>query len=191
MDKNKNRKIELKIVNIIDTQAKQSAFAMLLQEKNGRRRLPIIVGPAEAQAIAAAINNVRPTRPQTHDLLASILRLCEIEVTEILIYKAVSGVFYSYIYYKKEEELMHVDARPSDAIALAIRMDAPIYINNAILETECILMDTTSKEKGATADRNNLKGKNIRTLKEELDKAIREENYELASVLRDEIAGRQ
>jgi bifunctional DNase/RNase len=186
-----DKKTKLRVVNIIDTQAQLSAFVMLLQEIDGGRRLPVIIGPAEAETIANALNNVRYVRPLTHDLFVNTLKIFGIDVVEVMIYKAVDGIFYSYIYYKKEEEIVRIDSRTSDAIALAVRTSAPIYINSSILERECIPMDAILEGKEANVDHDNLNDKDIRTLRKDLDRAIKEENYELASILRDEIVRRQ
>lgn len=187
-----DKKVELKVVNISNSQSQVPAFAMLLQEMEGERQLPIIIGPAEAQAITFKINSIRPIRPLTHDLFASTLNVFDITIAEVLIYKAQDGVFYSHIFYKKEEETIRIDSRTSDAIALALRFNAPIYIYESILEKECISMeDSLEKEEEVEADDNNLTGKSIQSLKKELARAVKEENYELASVLRDEIARRQ
>lgn len=186
-----NKKIELKVVNITNSQAQVPAFAMLLQEVDGNRQLPIIIGAAEAQAITFTLNNIRPTRPLTHDLFSNTLSIFGIEVEEVMIYKAVDGVFYSYIYFKKEEEVTRADSRTSDAIALALRANAPIYISESVLDKECISLEASSEKKKEEADRSDLGDRDIQALRKELDRAVKEENYELASVLRDEIARRQ
>lgn len=184
-----DKKIELKVVNISSSQAQAPAFAMLLQETDGERQLPIIIGPAEAQAITFKINNIRSIRPLTHDLFASTLSVFDIQVTEVLIYKALDGVFYSHIFYRRDGDNVRVDSRTSDAIALAIRFNAPIYILESILEKECITTPLEKEEKSTNKD--DLSTLDIQTLKRELKRAVKEENYEQASVLRDEIARRQ
>lgn len=187
-----NKKIELTVVNITNSQAQVPAFAMLLQEVGGNRQLPIIIGPAEAQAITFKLNDIKPIRPLTHDLFASTLHVFGVTVEEVLIYKAVDGVFYSHIYYKKEDQAIRIDSRTSDAIALAVRTNAPIYIYEDVLNKECILEDDTPEEEEVVEDDDNdLSVKSIQDLKKALDKAIKEENYEQASILRDEIARRQ
>lgn len=190
-----DKKIELRVVNISNSQAQVPAFAMLLQEMDGERQLPIIIGPAEAQAITFKLNNIKPIRPLTHDLFNTTLTVFSISLLEVLIHKAQEGVFYSYAFFKQGEEVMRIDSRTSDAIALAVRMNAPIYIFESILDKECIIMDDSPEE---NAEKNkpeskskSLTSKNIQSLKKELAKAVKEENYELASVLRDEIARRQ
>lgn len=186
------KKTELKVLNISNSQAQAPAFALLLQEIDGDRQLPIIIGPAEAQAISFKLNNIKPIRPLTHDLFATSLNVFEISLIEILIYKAQEGVFYSHIFFKKDEETVRIDSRTSDAIALAMRFNAPIYIYDSILEKECIVLEESDrKAEEETNEKDSLMKKDVQSLKNELDKAIKEENYELASVLRDEIARRQ
>lgn len=182
------RKIELKVINISNSQAQAPAFAMLLQEIEGKRQLPIIIGPAEAQAITFKLNNISPIRPLTHDLFTTTLNLFGISISEILIYKAQDGVFYSQVFFRQEEKEFHIDSRSSDAIALAVRFNAPIYIFESILEKECISLEQSFDP---DEDDDDLESKDIKYLKNYLTKAIKEENYELASIIRDEIARRQ
>lgn len=184
-----DKKIRLKVLNITSSQAQTPAFAMLLQEVKGNRQLPVIIGPAEAQAITYKINNIRSVRPLTHDLFTSTLSVFEITVKEVLIYKAVDGIFYSHIFYRKDEEDVRVDSRTSDAIALAIRFNAPIYIFESVLNQECITTTLSKEEMENEVD--SLANRDLRSLQKELSRAIKEENYELASILRDEIARRQ
>lgn len=186
-----DKKIELRVMNISNSQAQVPAFAMLLQEIDGDRQLPIIIGPAEAQAITFKINNIRPIRPLTHDLFVSTLNVFDISVAEVLIYKAQDGVFYSHIFYKKEEEIVRIDSRTSDAIALAVRSNAPIYIYESILEKECISLEASQEEEVTETESNTLSDRDIQSLKKDLARAVKDENYELASILRDEIARRQ
>lgn len=186
-----DKKIELRVMNISNSQAQVPAFAMLLQEMDGERQLPIIIGPAEAQAITFKLNSIRPIRPLTHDLFTSTLNVFDITIAEVLIYKAQDGVFYSHIFYKKDEEIVRIDSRTSDAIALALRFNAPIYIYDSILEKECISMSEPSEKEEAETEDNSLANRDIQSLKKDLARAVKEENYELASILRDEIARRQ
>jgi bifunctional DNase/RNase len=186
-----DEKIELRVVNIVDTQAQLSAFVMLLQEIDGDRRLPIIIGSAEAASITDALNHITPVRPLAHDMFANTLKLMEIDVLQVLIYKATDGIFYSYIFYGKGEEVVRIDSRTSDAVAIAVRMGAPIYVDSFVLEKESIQTNFVFEEQDADADYDSLNDKDIQTLRDDLDRAVKEENYELASILRDEIARRQ
>lgn len=183
-----DKKIELQVLNISNSQAQVGAYALVLGEVEGERQLPIIIGPAEAQATAICLKGVKAPRPLTHDLFYTCLNILGVKMLRVLIYKAKEGVFYSYIYLQREEEIIRIDSRTSDAIALAVRSDSPIYIYESILEKEYIRMDapeqpdTKQKKKAKVSE-----AVNPNTLKEALEKAIREENYELAARLRDEI----
>ena len=128
-----DKKVELQVINITNSQAQVGAFAMLLGEVDGERQLPIIIGPAEAQATALYLKGVKTPRPLTHDLFITSLTILGASLIRVLIYKAKDGIFYSYIYLKKDEEIIRIDARTSDAIALAVRADCPILIMNLFL----------------------------------------------------------
>lgn len=129
------------------------------------------------------------TRPLTHDLFYSCLNVLGATLLRVLIYKAKEGVFYSYIYFKKDEEIIRIDARTSDAVALVVRADCPIFIYESILERECIrLTDGDERPDTPEEDENSrTEPVSIISLEEALNKAIQEENYELAARLRDEI----
>jgi bifunctional DNase/RNase len=188
-----DQKIRLYVTNIINTQAQQPAYAMILREGGGERRMAIIIGYTGAEAITDYLTFVKHPRPLTYDLFEKTLRAFQIKITEVLIQKAEDGVFHSSIYYEKAgEEMVSLDARTSDAVALAIRWDAPIYIHESLLERECIPMSVIEKmETKAEEEPYDLSDKDIQALRKDLDRAIKDENYELASILRDEIARRQ
>lgn len=190
-----DRKVELKVADIASSQAQASAYALVLQEVGGTRRLPVIISSSEAQAIVFRLKEIRTPRPLTHDLFASVLTTFDISITEVLIYKAEDGVFYSYIFLKKNEDIMRVDARTSDAVALALHFSAPIYIYDSILEKECILVvgeeGESPAEEGFLSTEDKLKRQDIQSLKRTMKKAIEDENYELASLIRDEIQRRK
>ena len=135
-----DKKIELQVINITNSQAQVGAFAMLLGEVDGERQLPIIIGPAEAQATALYLKGIKMPRPLTHDLFITALTVLGASLIRVLIYKAKDGIFYSYVYLKRDEEIIRIDARTSDAIALAVRADyhCPILIYESILEQECL-----------------------------------------------------
>lgn len=195
-----DKKVELQVLNITNSQAQAGAFAMLLGEVDGERQLPIIIGPAEAQATALYLKGIKTPRPLTHDLFMTCLSVLGASVLRILIYKAQEGVFYSYIYFKKEEEIIRIDARTSDAIAMAVRADCPIYIYESILEQECIRIpgaEKKSPEESDDDDRNDEENReeehetpqnvNSISLEKALEQAIKDENYELAAKIRDRI----
>lgn len=161
-------------------------YAVILKELDGERQLPVIVGAFEAQAIALAIEGIEMPRPMTHDLLSNLLETLEVEVKEIVINKLVEGTFYAKIYtesFQLGERV--IDSRPSDAIALALRVNAPVFVNKKVMQEAGVILaeqeeieefkfDSVDATKGAL-------------LQEELDKAIDVENYELAAKLRDKL----
>lgn len=170
---------------------------MLLGEVDGERQLPIIIGPAEAQATALYLKGVKTPRPLTHDLFTTSLTILGASLIRVLIYKAKDGIFYSYIYLKKDEEIIRIDARTSDAIALAVRADCPILIYESILEQECLHMSSEKRTRSEetdndeeTEEEHDLPGATSRTLEEALEQAIKDENYELAARIRDQINSR-
>lgn len=182
-----DKKIELQVLNISNSQAQVGAYALVLGEVDGERQLPIIIGPAEAQATALSLKGVKAPRPLTHDLFYTCLNILGTKMLRVLIYKAKEGVFYSYIYFKKDEEIIRIDSRTSDAIALAVRSDCPIYIYESILEREYIRMDTESPVAEQNNEEETSDSVSISSLEEALDKAIKEEKYELAARIRDQI----
>lgn len=194
MDK---KKVELKVINITNSQAQVGAFAMLLGEVDGDRQLPIIIGPAEAQATALYLKGIKTPRPLTHDLFITTLMALGASLIRVLIYKAKNGIFYSYIYLKKEEEIIRIDARTSDAIALAVRSDCPILIFESILEQECLHISDEKRARFEETDEDeDPKGEHSTSapfsisLEEALQQAIKDENYELAAQIRDQINAR-
>lgn len=161
-------------------------YAVILKEVDGERQLPVIVGAFEAQAIALAIEGIEMPRPMTHDLLSNLLETLEVEVKEIVINKLVEGTFYAKIYTESfqlgERE---IDSRPSDAIALALRVNAPVFVNKKVMqEAGVILAEQEEIEEFKFDSVDATKGV---LLQEELDKAIDVENYELAAKLRDKL----
>lgn len=189
-----DKKIELQVINITNSQAQVGAFAMLLGEVNGERQLPVIIGPAEAQATALYLKGIKTPRPLTHDLFMTSLTVMGASLLRVLIYKAKEGIFYSYIYLKKDDEITRIDARTSDAIALAVRADCPILIYNSLLERECLHLSDEESPRSEDSgndeeEQENPVPSNVTSisLEEELEKAIKAENYELAAKIRDQI----
>lgn len=193
-----DKKIELQVINITNSQAQIGAFAMLLGEVGGDRQLPIIIGPAEAQATALFLKGIKTPRPLTHDLFNTTLSVLGISLIRVLIYKAKDGIFYSYIYFKKDEEITRMDARTSDAIALAVRVSCPIFIYESILEQECLRISTEERDDDKETDDDDESGQEghdsskttFASLEEKLQQAIKDENYELAAQIRDQINSR-
>ena len=192
-----DKKVELQVINITNSQAQVGAFAMLLGEVEGERQLPIIIGPAEAQATALYLKGIKTPRPLTHDLFITTLTVLGASLIRVLIYKAKDGIFYSYVYLKKDEEIIRIDARTSDAIALAVRADCPILIYESILEQECLHISTeernrseeTDDDEGSEEEHSSSAPASI-SLEEALQQAIKDENYELAARIRDQINSR-
>ena len=187
-----NKKIELEILDISDTQAQAGAYVVLLGEKNGARKLPIIIGASEAQATAIYLKGVKTQRPLTHDLFHSCLNALETSLLRVLIYEVREGVFYSYLFLKQNDKIIRIDARTSDAIALAIRAKAPILIYESILEDERIhIYDSMDDSTNTTKDSNSDITISTHELEKALTEAIQEENYEMAAMLRDELNKRK
>lgn len=181
------KKIELQVLNISNSQAQAGAYAMVLGEINGPRQLPVIIGSAEAQSMMIEMKGIVPPRPLTHTLFASVLKVLGAELLRVLIYKVDNGVFYSYLYMKAEETILRIDARTSDAVALALRMNAPIFIYDDILEAECLKAEhgtPTSENRDAGKDAVAQK-ETLEQLKAALQDAIDKEDYERAAQLRD------
>jgi bifunctional DNase/RNase len=204
------KKIRLEISGLSYSQTQSGAYALVLGESGGKRRLPIIIGGFEAQAIAIELEKMAPSRPLTHDLFKTFAESFMIQVKEVLIYNLAEGIFYAkLICHQNGANEVEVDARTSDAIALALRFNCPIYTYDSILSSAGILIDdapdsSLSEPAGAysseqtqsttgtpASDRNELSGKNKEELKEMLKQAIEDEAYEKAGKIRDELAKRQ
>jgi len=188
-------KIKLEILGLSSSQSQVGSFALVLGEVDGHRRLPIIIGGFEAQAIALEIENIKPNRPMTHDLLVSVAKSFDIEMQEVLISELKEGVFYSKIIFQSGLEFQEVDARPSDAIAVAVRFKAPIYTTEEILQEAGIVV-REPKTQTTVATRSSVKTtpeeeipvkERIKVLNDQIAKSIQNEDYEKAARLRDEI----
>ena len=182
-------KTKLKILGITFNQIQAGAYALVLAEEQGNRRIPIIIGTPEAQSIAISLENLRPPRPLTHDLFISFLQLLKITLKEIDIYKYEEGVFHSELVFNDGLKDIFLDSRTSDAIALALRANAPIYISNDIMKNVAIELDDEDTDDGAehkfkkpTAPLDQLSPEKLQKL---LNEAIVAENYERASYIRD------
>ena len=189
-------KFKLEIVGLSYSQTQSGAYALVLQEVEGSRRLPIIIGGFEAQAIAIELEKMVPTRPLTHDLFKNFATAFDIQVKEVVIYNLVEGIFYSKLICEQNGKEVEIDARTSDAIAIGIRFNCEIYTYENILESAGITMDETgidddgdliaeAFEEGESEGV--LESLSVEELQFELNKAIEDEDYELASKIRDEI----
>ncbi len=195
-------KIKLNVLGISYSQTRSGAYALVLTEENGDRRIPIIIGGFEAQAIAIQLEGLQPPRPLTHDLFHNFARAFHIEIQEVEIYKLEEGVFYSKLVCTGRDKEIVVDARTSDAIALALRFKCPIYTTEEIMAQAGIVLDVQDSEEEEIdlgmeegnpmqSESNQFKELTIRELKDLLSQAIRSENYEKASLIRDEIKRRE
>lgn len=187
-------KVKLEIVGLSYSQTQSGAYALVLSEADGGRRLPIIIGGFEAQAIAIELEKMTPTRPLTHDLFKNFALAHDINVKEIVIYNLVEGIFYSKLVCEQNGEIKEVDARTSDAIAIGIRFNCPVYTFESILSSAGIKLDETESvpspaaiDEAEVEDKEDIKSLSVDQLEEQLNEAIEQEDYELASKLRDEI----
>ena len=201
------KKIKLDISGLSYSQTQSGAYALVLGESNGKRRLPIIIGGFEAQAIAIELEKMAPSRPLTHDLFKAFAESFSISVKEVVIYNLVEGIFYAKLICQQDgANDVEVDARTSDAIALAVRFNCPIYTYEFILSSAGILIDddqSASKEDTSMASEasesstveidkgDELSRKSKDELKEMLKSAIEDEAYEKAGRIRDELAKRK
>jgi bifunctional DNase/RNase len=199
------KKVRLEIVGLSYSQTQSGAYALVLGESLGSRRLPIIIGGFEAQAIAIELEKMSPSRPLTHDLFKSFAQTFDVTVTEVLIYNLVEGIFYAKLLCSDGSREVEIDARTSDAIALAVRFNCEIYTYEFILKSAGIVLDDDSEpsvgsEAGVTAetptaavesDNDEYKSKSSEELKSMLQTALDEEKYEMASKIRDELNQRK
>ena len=197
------KKVKLNILGLSYSQTQTGAYALVLSEADGNRRIPIIIGAVEAQAIAIQLEGLKPPRPLTHDLFLNVALAFEIEIAEVFIHKLEEGIFYAEIVCVQNTNRIRVDSRTSDAIALALRFECPIYTTEEIIEKAGIIMEFD--ENGEVNDENEEPGmikKSSATnidyselssdeLNELLETAITDEDYEKASEIRDEINKRK
>ncbi|NLI71181.1 MAG: bifunctional nuclease family protein [Bacteroidales bacterium] len=193
------KEIRIHIAGMIYNQSLTGTYSLVLKEEGGlNRRFSIMIGEAEAQSIALKLNNAKLPRPLSHDLMNSIIRELNAKLIKVVIHEMVNDIFHAEIYLMQGETPVVIDARTSDAIALAIRSDAPIFINSEILETVGIVINEEElrAHKQESAEQNltleDLTGEKLRyislgTLQELLDQAVEEERYEIAAKIRDEI----
>lgn len=191
------RKIQLEIKGMSYSQSQTNAYALILGEVNGNRRLPIIIGAFEAHAIAIELEKIKPARPLTHDLFKSFASTFDIEVREVVINKFQKGVFHAELICFDGKNEMPIDSRTSDAIALAIRFSCPIYTYEDILSEAGVIVDDETEESAREAQAQkerpteDLRQYNLSELKAMLQQAVESEEYEKASKIRDEIKTRK
>lgn len=197
------KKVKLNILGLSYSQTQTGAYALVLSEADGNRRIPIIIGAVEAQAIAIQLEGLKPPRPLTHDLFLNVALAFDIEIAEVFIHKLEEGIFYAEIVCEQNSNRIRVDSRTSDAIALALRFECPIFTTEEILDKAGINMEFDESGEGGDEfeDVENSKKPSAGhvdysdyspdELNELLDAAITDEDYEKASEIRDEINKRK
>ncbi|MBC5773635.1 bifunctional nuclease family protein [Pontibacter sp. KCTC 32443] len=195
------KKIQLEILGLSSSQSQTGSFALVLGERDGNRRLPIIIGMFEAQSIAIQIEKINPNRPLTHDLFKSFAEQVNVSITEVLISDLKEGVFYSKIMCSDGEKEFELDARPSDAIAIGLRFGVPIYTVESVLsEAGIILSDLEEEEEEneeaatvkststtSSSSKEPLNETSVDDLNKMLNEALEKEDYEKAAKIRDEL----
>ena len=190
------QKIELTILGLSYSQTQTNSYALILGEVNGKRRLPIVIGHFEAQAIALELEKMKPSRPLTHDLFRNFADTFGITIEEVIINKFQEGIFYALLVCNDGIKVRQIDSRTSDAIALAIRFGCPIYTYESIMAQAGITYEEEDSEIGpiaATVEESESEFSTLSDdeLQEELQKAVDHEDYERASLIRDEIKRRK
>jgi len=188
-------KVKLRILGLTYSQAQTGSYALVLAEEIGDRRIPIMIGAFEAQAIALHLEELSPPRPLTHDLFRSFAKAYSIELKEVFINKLEEGIFYSELVFYDGKDIVTIDSRTSDAVALALRFKCSIFTSPEILEKAGIIMEDKSKDivdlpEEPLSSIGGLSEKSDEELQALLGEAIESEDYERASKIRDEIARR-
>ncbi len=203
------KKIPLEIVALSHSVTQTHSFAVILGEIDGTRRLPIVIGGYEAQAIAVALDNMKPSRPLTHDLMKHICDAFHLELDHIYISQLKEGIFFSKLVFINGDDTIEIDSRTSDAIAMAVRFECPIFVGQSILDEAGVdgeqgaLLDTHESEEelieksieeltnmpinNPTAGTANYSSLSVEELEEEMQRAIQNEDYEKAARIRDEL----
>lgn len=190
------KKIELEIVALSHSITQTHSYAVVLGEVNGLRRLPIVIGGFEAQAIAVALERMQPSRPLTHDLMKNFMLAFNIELHEIIINDLQEGIFYSKLICSTDKDTVEIDSRTSDAVALAVRFGCPIYTYDTILDSAGIMMEADDKKKKVVvshsdAESDDLKNMTLAELETLLNEVLEHEDYIKAASIRDEIKSRK
>ncbi len=194
------QKIRLNILGLSVSQTQSGAYALVLAEEEGERRIPIIIGPVEAQAIAIQLEGLKPPRPLTHDLIKNMALAFDIALLEVTIYKLEEGIFYSELLCEMNGKEIRIDSRTSDAVALALRFRCPIYTSEEILQKAGIVLETDDENSPVRSmfddDEPETSGSSYSQystseLEVLLNEAIEDEDYEKASIIRDELNKRE
>lgn len=191
-------KLKLEIVGLSYSQTQSGAYALVLGEEKGKRRLPIIIGGFEAQAIAIELENMSPSRPLTHDLFKNFAESFDIHVQEVIIYNLVEGIFFAKLICEQNGKEVEIDSRTSDAIALAVRFGCNIYTYEFVLSSAGIVLEDDEGEDTEEEEidleelsKDPIETYSLQELEARMQEAINAEDYELASKIRDEINRRK
>lgn len=194
------KKIALDIVALSHSVSQSQNYAVVLAEREGQRRLPIVIGSFEAQAIAVAMERMTTNRPLTHDLFKNTLDTFQIDLQEIIINNLVEGVFYASLVCLRAGEIVEIDSRTSDALALAVRFNCPIYTYDFVMDEAGVVLEeegpgaateANTGRKGRGKRQKGLSSYSVEALSKMLDEVLGEENYEKAAEIRDEIKRRE
>lgn len=175
-------KTELRVLSLSFSQEESGVYALLLGEMDGERQLAVIIGASEAQAILLELKGIRSPRPLSHQLFASVIEALNVRLLRVLIYKVEKGLFYSYLFLQTENSILRVDARTSDAIAIAMYLQSPIFIYEDLLEREKLNLENKKTQSDDTLAKEQPP---IEIIKKALEEAVEAEEYEKAALLRD------
>ncbi len=189
-------RVKLRVMGLTYSQTQTGSYALVLAEDAGKKRIPIMIGAFEAQAIALHLEELQPPRPLTHDLFRSFSMAFGVELLEVFINKLEEGIFYSELLFSSEKEEVRIDSRTSDAVALALRFKCPIYTTQDIIDKAGIILDdkVTQQEEdflGTEVEDETLENRALEELEIMLDEAVANEDYEAASEIRDELKRRE
>ncbi|MBK9734545.1 MAG: bifunctional nuclease family protein [Saprospiraceae bacterium] len=188
------KKVRLDIMALSHSVTQSHNYAVVLGEENGKRRLPIVIGGFEAQAIAVALENMTPNRPLTHDLFKNTLDAFDIDIKEVLINNLLDGIFYAQLICEQNGNVIQIDARTSDAISMAVRYGCPIYTFEFIMESAGVILeedDTESKKSLSKTKSTSVETMSVASLEKLLEEALEKEDYEKAAQLRDIISSKK
>ncbi len=182
-------KVRLDIMALSHSVTQSHNYAVVLGEENGKRRLPIVIGGFEAQAIAVALENMTPNRPLTHDLFKNTLDAFDIDIKEVVINNLLDGIFYAQLICEQDGNIMQIDARTSDAISMAVRYGCPIYTYEFIMESAGVILEEEDQQKekktALKAKSTTIEDMSVSSLEKLLDEALQKEDYEKAAQIRD------
>ncbi|MFA6127051.1 MAG: bifunctional nuclease family protein [Bacteroidales bacterium] len=189
-------KVKLRVMGLTFSQTQTGSYALVLAEESGKKRIPIMIGAFEAQAIALHLEELKPPRPLTHDLFLNFSRAYDVDLREVLINKLEEGIFYSELVFVHEDKTVRLDSRTSDAVALALRFKCAIYTTEEILQKAGIILEEKVEEEPDIEEEiadesDSMESKLLSELEELLAQAIANEDYEAASQIRDELKRRQ